>query len=100
MGLSDRFVRLTYARYDHETGDPGLLGQSAILEQVAERYARECELRRKEDLEAVEVFLGAGGYPVDRIEKRVGVTVSFVEEVQTIRALINSRHGRAMQPAE
>ncbi len=109
FGLSERFIQLTYARHDGETATGLPRGRAALLEQVAElrlreprerkdiekdleRYAREWKLRQIEEFDAVDVLLDAGLYTVARIAELVGVTISFVEEVRTIREAIRNKY--------
>jgi hypothetical protein len=110
LGVSERFVQLTYGRYDDRERVVGLpRGRPALLEQVAElrmrepreikdiekdpeRYERERHLRQTEEFEAVEVLLDAGYYTTAEIAEIVGVTVSYVEEAQAVIAAIRHKY--------
>ena len=114
LGVSERFGQLTYGRQNYREGAAGLpRGRAALLEQVAElrtreprerediekdleRHTREWNLRRKEEFEAVEVLLDAGFYTIARIAELVGVTISFVEELRTIKEAIRNKYASAI----
>jgi hypothetical protein len=110
LGVSARYVQLTYGRYDEGERVMGLpYGRAALLEQVAElrmrepreikdiekdseRYERERHLRQKEEFESVEVLLDAGYYTTAEIAEIVGVALSYVEEAQEVIAAIRYKY--------
>jgi hypothetical protein len=105
MGVSVRFAEITMARYGY-----GKMKEhpADLQEQIAEmramdarenegkeidlvRYVVEKVLRCEEQINAVDVFLTNTDYSIDKIADLVGVSVSFVEELQSVWVMLKNK---------
>ena len=93
--ISDRFFEISMKRHSGEGPDEGKAG---VLEQIAEvrakkfkdpdlgknkeLFEKDSDLRLKEKLTAVEIFLEETQYSPERIAELVGVSVSFVKNIR------------------
>ncbi len=114
LGVSVRFVEITMARYgygemkEHPAGFQEQIAEMRAMEAVEGggkkidlvRYVAERVLRCEEQINAVDIFLTNTDYSIDKIAELVGVSVSFVEELQSVWVVLKNKTQGVMHTSE